>query len=399
MAKPLEGIRVLELANFIAGPFAGTLLADMGADVIKIEPAKGDMARAIPPYRNGESVSFIALNRNKRSIVLDLKRPESQEIVLKLAAKSDVFLENYRPDALNKLGLGPDEVRKVNPGIVYTSVSGFGQTGPDRRRAGVNLIAEAASGVLSVNGEPGRMPLRPGLQTADIFGALFATYAVLSGLVGAARHKEGRVADISLVEASISAAAWEVAEYLATGSVPGPMGNKHRLNAPYQLFETADKRYLAIGTPNDLLFGAFMNFLKLGTYVTDPRFATYGNRKLNEDALLALIEPAVRSWNSVELETALKAVGVPCARVNDFEEVFADPQTVARKVVMEQEHPKLGKFKAVRNPVLLDHGTPTVTRPAPLLGQHSAEILQEIGYSQARIAELVEAGVTKLAKG
>ena len=199
MAKPLEGIRVLELANFIAGPFAGTLLADMGADVIKIEPAKGDMARAIPPYRNGESVSFIALNRNKRSIVLDLKRPESQEIVLKLAAKSDVFLENYRPDALNKLGLGPDEVRKVNPGIVYTSVSGFGQTGPDRRRAGVNLIAEAASGVLSVNGEPGRMPLRPGLQTADIFGALFATYAVLSGLVGAARHKEGRVADISLV--------------------------------------------------------------------------------------------------------------------------------------------------------------------------------------------------------
>ena len=197
--------------------FAGTLLADMGADVVKVEPPAGDMGRATPPIRNGESVSFVALNRNKRSLVLDLKQPQAHEILLKLAAKSDVFLEAYRPGALDKLGLGAADVKAVNPRIVYTSVSGFGQTGPDRRRAGVNLIIEAFSGALSVTGEPGKMPMRPGVQTADVFGALFATYATLAALVGAARNGEGRIADVSLVEASIAAAAWEAAEYLETG--------------------------------------------------------------------------------------------------------------------------------------------------------------------------------------
>src|SRR5215813_6002716 len=265
MPKPLAGIRVIELANFIAGPLAGTLLADMGADVVKIEPPKGDMGRAMPPLVNGESVSFVALNRNKRSLALD------------------------------KLGLGAEHVRAVNPRIVYTSVSGFGQTGPHRRRAGINLIIEAFSGALSVTGEPGRMPTRPGVQTADVFGALFATYATLSGLVGAGRYGEGRVADVSLVEASIAAAAWEAAEYLATGNIPQPLGNKHRLNAPYQLFETRDGRYLAIGTPNDQLFAKFMQVLGLEAHIGDPRFGSYSKRKANEDALLPIVEPAIRA--------------------------------------------------------------------------------------------------------
>ena len=272
--RPLAGIRVIELANFIAGPLAGTLLADMGADVIKLEPPRGDMARATPPIRNGESVSFAALNRNKRSLVLDLKQPQAIEIVLKLAASSDVLLEAYRPGALEALGLGSADVKAVNPRIVYTSVSGFGQTGPERRRAGVNLIIEAFSGALSVTGEPGKMPMRPGLQTADVFGALFATYATLASLLGVARQGEGRIADVSLVEASIAAAAWEAAEYLETGRVPQPLGNRHRLNAPYQLFETADGRYLAIGTPNDQLFGRLMQVLGLAAHVGDARFAS-----------------------------------------------------------------------------------------------------------------------------
>ena len=191
MAKPLAGIKVIELANFIAGPLCGTLLADMGADVIKVEPPKGDMSRATPPIRNGESVSFVALNRNKRSLVLDLKRPEATEILLKLAAQSDVFVEAYRPGALEKLGLGGAQVKAVNPRIVYTSVSGFGQSGPYRRRAGVNLIIEAFSGMLSVTGEPGKMPMRPGVQTADVFGALFATYATLGGAGGHRPHRRG----------------------------------------------------------------------------------------------------------------------------------------------------------------------------------------------------------------
>lgn len=397
MSKPLAGIRIIELANFIAGPLCGTLLADMGADVIKIEPPGGDMARATPPIRNGESVSFTALNRNKRSLALDLKRAEAIEIIRKLAAQSDVLLEAYRPGALEKRGLGAEHLRAINPRIVYTSVSGFGQSGPDRRRAGVNLIIEAFSGVLSVTGEPGKMPIRPGVQTADVFGALFATYATLASLVGAGRTGEGRVADVSLVEASIAAAAWEAAEYLETGIAPEPMGHRHRLTAPYQLFETRDGRYLAIGTPNNMLFEKFMQTLGLGAQLTDSRFATYAQRKVNEDALLAIVEPAIRQWKSGELEAELMQAGVPCARMNNFKEVFEHPQIVSRGVVKEIDHPRLGRMRVTRNPVLLDHGGPEIARPAPMLGEHSVEILRELGYAPAAIEALVASGVTKVA--
>jgi CoA:oxalate CoA-transferase len=397
MAKPLAGIRVIELANFIAGPLAGTLLADMGADVIKVEPPGGDMARATPPIRNHESVSFVALNRNKRSLVLDLKRPEATEILLRLAATSDVFLEAYRPGVLDKLGLAAEHVKAVNPRIVYTSVSGFGQTGPYRKRAGVNLIIEAFSGVLSVTGEPGKMPMRPGVQTADVFGALFAAYATLAGLVGASRHGEGRIADVSLVEASIAAAAWEAAEYLETGQVPQPLGHKHRLAAPYQLFETRDGRYLAIGTPNDQLFQKFMQVLGLDAQAGDPRFGSYAKRKANEDVLLPLVEPAVRARTADELEAALMAAGVPCAPANNFKDVFDDPHMIARGIVQDAEHPRLGRMRAVRNPILLDHDGPETVRHSPMLGEHSEEILRELGYADAAIRELAAAGVTRLA--
>jgi crotonobetainyl-CoA:carnitine CoA-transferase CaiB-like acyl-CoA transferase len=397
MAKPLAGIRVIELANFIAGPLAGTLLADMGADVVKVEPPQGDMARATPPIRDGESLSFVSLNRNKRSLVLDLKRPEGQDILRKLAASADALLEAYRPGVLARLGLGPQEIKAVNPRIVYTSVSGFGQTGPGSRRAGINLIMEAFSGALSVTGEPGRMPVRPAIQTADVFGALFAAYATLAGLVGASRNGEGRIADVSLVEASIAAAAWEAAEYLETGNVPQPLGNRHRLNAPYQLFETSDGRYLAIGTPNSELFGKLMQVLGLEAHLSDPRFATYASRKQNEDALLPVVEPAVRVRASHELEAALLEAGVPCARVNNFKEVFEDPQIIAREVVRDVAHPRLGKMRAVRNPILLDHDGPDIARHSPMLGEHSEELLRELGYSRAAIRDLVARGVTRTA--
>jgi crotonobetainyl-CoA:carnitine CoA-transferase CaiB-like acyl-CoA transferase len=394
MAKPLAGIKVIELANFIAGPLCGTLLADMGADVVKVEPPKGDMARATPPIRNGESVSFVALNRNKRSLVLDLKRPEAVEALLALARRSDVLIEAYRPGALEKLGLGADAVKAVNPRIVYTSVSGFGQTGPYRRRAGVNLIIEAFSGTLSVTGEPGKMPMRPGVQTADVFGALFATYATLAGLVGAGRTGEGVAADVSLVEASIAAAAWEAADYLETGKAPQPLGNRHRLNAPYQLFECKDGRYVAIGTSNDAHFATLMKTLGLEQHLADPRFASYASRKQNEDALLALVEPAACARESHEIEAALMAAGLPCACVNDFKQVFDDPHMIARGIVRDVEHPRLGPMRAVRNPVLLDHDSPSVERHAPMLGEHSAEVLRELGYEAERIDAFFAAGVT-----
>ena len=399
MSQPLEGIKVLELGNFIAGPFCGMLLGDMGADVIKIErPTRGDQTRAMPPLVNGESASFAALNRNKRSLVLDLKQQAARDVVLALARKSDVLLENNRPGALESVGLGPQHLRAVNPDIVYVSASGFGQTGPYRRRAGVNLIVEAFSGALSVTGAPGDMPMRPGLQTADIFGAMFATYAVLTGLISVMKGKGGRIADVSLVEASISAAAWETAYYLATGDVPVRLGHQHRLNAPYQLFETHDGKYIAIGTPNDELFKRFMTVLGLESYLTDARFVSYVLRKQNEAGLLEVVTPAVHQRSASELESLLMQTGVPCSLVNDYKDVFDNPHIKARNVLQEINHPIMGKTPAVRNPVLFDANGPTIRRPAPLLGEHSAEILRELGHSDAQIAEFAKAGVVMLAK-
>ena len=399
MSLPLDGIKVIELGNFIAGPFCGMLLGDMGADVIKIErPKNGDQTRAMPPMLHGQSASFAALNRNKRSLVLDLKRPEAIEIVKALVKESDVFLENNRPGVLDSLGLGAKDLKEMNPNIVYVSASGFGQSGPYKKRAGVNLIVEAFSGTLSVTGAPGEMPMRPGIQTADIFGALFATYAALSGLISVLKNRGGKVADVSLVEASIAAAAWETAYFLATGDVPERMGNQHRLNAPYQLFETNDQQYIAIGTPNDELFKRFMTVLHLEEFLTDERFISYVLRKQNEADLLAIVEPIVSQRNSAELESLLMGVGVPCSRMNNIKEVFEDPHMIDRGITVDVEHPVMGKMKAVRNPVLFEDESPSIRRHAPLLGEHTEEILAHLGYSKNQIHELETSGIVLLKK-
>ena len=251
------------------------------------------------------------------------------------------MLENFRPGVMEQLGLGIDHVRAVNPEIVYVSVSGFGQTGPLRDRAAVNLVIEAASGSLSVTGEPGEIPMRPGVQTGDMFGAMFATYAALAGLMGKVRYGEGRQIDVSLVEASIAAAVWETSEYLATGNVPQPLGHKHRLTAPYQVFQASDG-LLVIGCPNDQLFFKIMKVLGLAEAAKDPRFATYGSRKANERALLDAIEPAVALRQVGELVQALSALGVPCSKVNSYKDVFDNEHARQRKIEIEGVHRRAG---------------------------------------------------------
>jgi crotonobetainyl-CoA:carnitine CoA-transferase CaiB-like acyl-CoA transferase len=245
---------------------------------------------------------------------------------------------------------------------------------------------------MSMYGEPDKMPMRPAIQTADLFAAMFAAYAALAGLVGAARNGEGRTADIALTEAVLAAATWEASGYLATGEVPQRVGHRHRLNAPNQLFETRDGRYIAIGSPNDALFVKMLEILDLEDYVGDTRFATYSLRKVNEDALIALFEEAIRKRGGSELERTLADVGVPAGLVKDMKEALDDPQMVERKMVVAVDHPKLGRLKMLRSPVLMDHDGPEIRRPAPLLAQHTEEVLRELGFSTDEIDALAGEG-------
>ena len=385
MAQPLEGIRVLELGNYIAGPFCGMLLADMGADVIKIEPPHiGDHTRMFPPIINGESACFANLNRNKRSIILDLKNPDDHAVVLKLVTTADIVIENNRPGALEKLGLGSKDLLALKPNLVYVSASGFGQTGPYRRRGGVNFTMEAFAGSLSICGEPDDMPMRTGIQTADIIAALFATYSALSGIIGVLRNKKGHSFDVTLSETTIAAAVWETAEYLATGDVPRRLGHRHRVHTPAQLFETTDGRYIALSAATDDHFYKLAKLLGLQAELATPQFATKIARKANEDALLDLLNPAIRKWKVDDLVAELDALGIPCSPVNDYAQVFNDPHITARAVVVEVEHPIMGKTRTVRNPILMDSDGPSIRRPAPTHGQHTSEILQELGVDSAR---------------
>jgi crotonobetainyl-CoA:carnitine CoA-transferase CaiB-like acyl-CoA transferase len=258
----------------------------------------------------------------------------------------------------------------------------------------VNLIIEAASGTLSVTGDPEGTPMRPGLQTGDVLGAMYATYAVLSGLVGAARNGEGRIADVSLVETSIASAMLETGEFLATGKAPKAMEHRHRLAAPYQLFRTQDGRHLAIGSPSNKVFEAMMKVIGMETHLADARFATYATRKTNEDAIIAIVESGVAKRDARELEKELVDAGVPCALVRDFKDVFEDPQTVERGMLVDAPRPGGGRTRNVRNPILLDHDGPTIDRPPPMLGEHSREVLAEAGYAAAEIDKLMQDGVS-----
>ncbi len=383
----LEDIRVLELTNFMAGPFCGMLLADMGADVIKVEnPKGGDFTRLAAPFQGGEGAGFLAVNRNKRSIALDLKAERGREIFLDLARTADVVVENLRPGTLDDLRIGYATLREANPRIVLSSTSGFGQSGPYKHRAALDLIVQGMSGIMSITGEEGRPPVKVGVPLADLSAALFAAYAVLSALRVRDRTGEGQQIDVSLLESAIALEAWETSGYFATGEVPKPLGSAHRINAPYQAVRTADG-YITIGATTPANWQSFAAALGIEHLSDDERFTTGPLRRENYKELVRLIEEVTVTDTSDHWYRLLEKAGVPCGVLYTLDQVLADEHVRARGLVRELEHPKLGRVKAVGSPVRLSATPLRLERAGPLLGEHTRELLDELGVPDAEALE------------
>lgn len=394
----LDGIRVLELTNFMAGPFCGMLLADLGADVIKVEnPKGGDFTRNAAPFLDGESAGFLAVNRNKRSIALDLKTDRGRDIFLDLVRRSDVVIENLRPGTLDDLGIGYKVLSELNPRIILSSASGFGQTGPYKDRAALDLIVQGMSGLMSITGEDGRPPVKVGVPISDLSAAIFGAYAILAALRVRDREGVGQHIDVSLLESAIALQAWETSSYLATGEVPRPLGSAHRVNAPYQAVRTADG-YITIGATTPGNWHAFCVTLGLERLENDARFAKVPERRREYKELAVLIEEVTVTQPSEHWYRALERAGVPCGVLYSLDQVLADEHVQARGVVKEVEHAKIGKVRVTGSPIRFSRTPVRIERAGPMLGEHTREILGELGRSDADALErdgIVAAPLTK----
>ena len=376
---PLSGVRVLDLSRVLAGPFCTMILGDLGAEVIKVErPDGGDDTREWgPPFAGGESAYYLCVNRNKKSIALDLKSPGGAEAARGLAAASDVLLENFRVGAMGKLGLGYEEVKALNPGIVYCSITGYGQTGPYRDLAGYDFILQAMSGLMSITGEPDGEPMKLGVATVDLTTGLYAAVAILAALRHRDRTGEGQYIDLSLMDAAVSWLANVGSNHLVSGEVPGRYGNAHANIVPYQVFRARD-RYLAVGIGNDGQWRKFCGIAGEPGLSSDVRFASNPDRVRNRLELIPLLEEIFLRRDADSWIGSLWREGIPAGPINTVDRVFADPQTVARGMVVEMEHPTAGKVRLIGSPLKLS-GTPVEYRLAPpLLGEHTAGVLREL---------------------
>ena len=395
MQHALNGIRVLDVTQVMAGPYCAMLLCDLGADVIKVEaPPGGDASRRMAGARGTDSPAFNAVNRGKRGIVVDLKAPAGREIALRLARAADVLIENARPGVMARLGLGYDALRAVNPGLVYASISGYGQTGPHGARGGFDLVAQGVSGIMSVTGEPGGPPVKAGIPLTDLGAGLFAVTGILAALHHRARTGEGQHVDTSLVEAGVALSVWEATEYFASGRAPQPMGSAHRMSAPYQALACADG-YVTVGAANDRLFERLCRLLGHPEWIREPAFANDTARVANRRALAERLEAITRTRPRAHWLSLLEEHGVPCGPINTYADVFQDEQVMARGMVVQTDHPTLGRLRTLGSPLKMSRTPPRPGRPAPLLGEHTDAVLSAAGYTPAELAALRAAGIIR----
>ena len=383
MAGALDGLRVLELTHVMAGPFCGQVLADLGADVVKVEPpGTGDSSR-----RSMGTAAFLAVNRNKRSLALDLKDDAHRAAFLRLADGADVVLENNRPGVTERLGVDYATLSARNPRLVYASISGFGQTGPYAQRAGYDLIAQALSGVMSVTGEPGGDPIKCGIPIGDLSAGLFCAVGILSALAARERTGRGQLVDTSLFEGALALSVWEAAELFSTGRVPQKLGSAHRLTAPYQALRTRDG-HLTVAGNTQRQWEKLCAVIGREELLSDPRFATNDDRMANRPELVAELEAALAADGTDAWVARLEEAGIAAGPIHDYAEVFADPHTAAREMAVEMQHPEEGTVRGLGIPVKLSDTPGSVRRAAPLLGEHTEEVLLEAGLTREEIGAL-----------